>query len=202
MPRTTTARPSPKAVVLARETARLAAYLRLRQPIDAALEAGRVRKTKIAEFWLYHPSAIRRAVLLDAAATETDRLLARWLVVPLGVMAGMVSASIEPTCSKGAARALLHHLVSTGAVDRLGLLTAQDEPHLAIYRPFDAKEVTRQLQHIRAALATGREIRHSQLPDPVMPRDGQAWAETLINHAEFGGWGRRAAGRLQAWPRP
>jgi hypothetical protein len=201
MPRTTT-RGSPKAVVLARETDRLAAFLRLRQSIDAAVASGRVCRTKIAGSWLYHPAAINCSELVEAAASEADRLLAQRLIVPLSVMAGRVSASIDPPTSKGAARALLHHLVAAATVARLGLLTAQDEPHLALYRQADTDEITRQLNDVRSALDRDGEVGHRQLPEPAEPRQGRAWAVTLIEHAEFAGWGHVTAGDLRAWPQP
>jgi hypothetical protein len=199
MPRTTNSLP-PKAVVLSRETDRLADFLHLRQSIDVAMARGKISKSKVAESWLYHSSAIGRTELIEAATAETDRILAQRLVVPLSVLAGMLSASMDPTCSKGAARALLHQLVAAGVVERLGLLTSEDEPYLAIYRGADTEEVTRQLNHIRASLQAVGHIDHNEMPDPVQRREGRAWASTLVEHGEFAGWGRLTNGSLRAWP--
>jgi hypothetical protein len=192
----------PKAVVLGRETDRLARFLCIQQPIETALATGRITKSKVAGSWLYYPSTIRLDELIEAAGATADRLLEEWLVTPLSIMAGMVSAAMEPSCSKDGARSLLHHLVSVGNVARLGLLTAHDEPHLAIYRDADAHEISRQLSYIRDALRTGRPVWYHELPEPFRPRLGRAWAQTLIRHAEFVGWGRVADGALQPWPSP
>lgn len=189
-------------MVLARETDRLSAFLRLRQPIDAALASGRIQRTKVAESWVYHPATVRHGDLIGAAASSADRVLRDRLVVPLSVLAGMVSAVMDPPTSKGAARALLHELVASGTLGRLGLLTAQDEPHLALYRRADAGEVGRQLDRIRSSLLESRQVSHRDLPEPAQPRQGRAWAETLIEHGEFAGWGRLVAGSLRPWSRP
>ena len=193
---------SPKAIVLSRETDRLARFLRIRQPVQTALATGRITKSKVAESWLYHPSTIGLDEFIEAARATTDHLLDQRLATPLSIMAGMVSAVMEPSCSKGSARALLHHLVSVDNLARLGLLTVHDEPHLAIYRTADMDEISRQLAHIRDAMNTGHRIWNHQLPEPLRPRVGRAWAETLIGHAEFAGWGRLSDGALHAWPRP
>lgn len=192
----------PKAVVLGRETDRLARFLRIQQPIEAALASGKITKSKIAGSWLYHPSTIRLDGLVESARAATDRVLDQRLVAPLGIMAGMVSAVMEPSCSKGSTQVLLHHLVSVGDVYRLGLLTSDDEPYLAIYRSADAEEISRQLAYIRNAMSTGLSVWHYQMPEPLHPRIGRAWAQTLMKHAEFAGWGRLADGALQPWPRP
>lgn len=201
MPRPTTAS-SPKAIVVRRESDRLVRHLRIRQPFETALATGRITRSKVAEAWLYHPASISIEEVIEAAQLTTDQLLTERLATPLSILAGMVSARIEPSCSKAAARALLHHLVSSGQLERLGLLTANNEPHLAIYRSADADEIARQLQHLRTTLAADGQFSHAELPEPLRSRAGQAWADTLISHAEFAGWGRITGGTLQAWPTP
>lgn len=201
MPRPTTAS-SPKAIVVRRESDRLVRHLRTRQSFTTALATGRITRSKVAEAWLYHPASISIEEVIEAAQLTTDRLLTERLTTAMSILAGMVSATMEPSCSKAAARALLHHLVSRGQLERLGLLTASNEPHLAIYRSADADEITRQLQHLRTTLAVDCQLSHAELPEPLRPRAGQAWADTLISHAEFAGWGRISGGRLQAWPTP
>lgn len=201
MPRQSTAS-TPKAVVASRESDRLIRFLGLRQPADRALASGRITRSKVAEAWLLHPASITVGELVEAAQNTADQLLADRLITPLSVLAGMASAAMEPSCSKAAARALLHHLVNAGHVDRLGLLTAQDEPYLALYRPADAEEIARQLRELREILHVQGSVSHDQLPEPHQPRTGRAWAGTLISHAEFAGWGRLGGATLQAWPRP
>src|ERR1700722_14748924 len=193
---------APKAVVLRREVDRLTEFLDIHEPIEIAVATGGVTKSKVAESWLYHPSTIRLDELIEAARATADRLLDQRLVAPLGIMAGMVSHVMEPSCSKGSAQALLHHLVSIGCVARLRLPTADYEPYLAIYRSADAEEISRQLTYVRAAMSAGRPVGHQHMPEPLRPRVGRAWAQTIIRHAEFAGWGRLGDGALQPWPRP
>jgi hypothetical protein len=193
---------SPKAVVLRKEADRLTAFLGLHQPIETAVAAGRVTRSKVAESWLYYPSTISLDELIETARATADRLLDQRLVAPLSIMAGMVSHVMEPSCSKGSAQALLHHLVSVGCVARLGVLTADYEPYLAIYRRDDAEEISRQLAHVRDAMSAGCPVGHQHMPEPFRPRVGRGWAQTIIRHAEFAGWGRIGDGALQPWPRP
>jgi hypothetical protein len=193
---------SPKAVVLRKEADRLAEFLGIHQPIETAVAAGRVTKSKVAESWLYHPPTIGLDELIEAARATADRLLDQRLAAPLGVMAGMVSHVMEPSCSKGSAQALLHHLVRVGCVARLGLLTVNYEPYLAIYRSADAEEISRQLAHVRDAMSAGCRVGYQHMPEPLCPRIGHGWAQTIIGHAEFAGWGHISDGALQPWPRP
>ena len=193
---------TPKAVVLVRESDRILRFLRIRQPLEAALKNGRISRSKIAELWILHPPDVGVDQLTDAARTATDRILKERLVTPLGVTAGMLSAAMEPSCSKAAAQQLLHHLVSHGDLERLGLLTANNDPHLAVYRPSDGAEVARQLQHVMESLRLRGSMSRNQLLEPLEARAGTAWVDTVIGHAEFVGWGRMAEGVLHAWPQP
>lgn len=202
MPQPATARGA-KAIVLRTEGERLAQFLRTRESLPTLLESGVATRTKVAESWLYHPASIAQAEFVHAARSAANSLLAEWLTVPLSIMSGMLSASMQPSCSKGAARALLHRLVSDGTLARIGLLTASDEPHLAVYRPSDTDEIARQQAYLRRALfEQKRRVHLRQLPDPLRRRAGRGWASTIMSHAEFAGWGRLADGELRPWPAP
>src|SRR5262245_46004886 len=94
---------SPAAIVASSEKDRLSAYLRLRQPFDYAVAAGRVRVTKVAGSWLYHPSTVSGDSLADRAFVAAEQLLGQWLVIPMPVMGNMLGRTMEPSCTSKAA---------------------------------------------------------------------------------------------------
>lgn len=199
MPTRRAGKPSPKAVVAASEASRLLAYLRLRQPIDTAIRSGRVLRTKVAEAWLLHPSSLDRAGLVAAAADNATQILSEWLLVRMPVMAGMMSAQLDPPCSQRAARALLHELVHEDHITALGMLTAAGEPYLGLYRHDDREEIERQLEFVRTALALGSSVGYGDLPSTQRPVPHRAWTEPVLLHAEFHCWGRLRAGVIEPW---
>jgi hypothetical protein len=193
---------APRAVVCTSETDRLLAHLRLRHSLAAALASGKIRKTKVAESWLFHPDGISRPALLAAALDAANRVLSQRLLVPLPQLAGRISAVIHPASTLRAARALLHELARSEQILALGLLTNQGDPYLAMYLQEDRTEIERQLRHLRSELDRGVVVGADLLPDAGRATADRAWAEAIIGHGDFRCWGRRRDRSLIPWDAP
>lgn len=189
----------PRAVVCTGETDRLLAHLGLRHSLAAALASGSIRKTKVAESWLFHPDGISPSTLLAAASDASNRVLSQRLLVPLPQLAGRISAIIRPASTPRAARALLHELARSEQILAIGLLTDQGDPYLAMYLHEDRTEIERQLRHMRAELDRGVIVGADDLPDVGRATTDRAWAEAIIGHGDFRCWGRRRDRSLVPW---
>jgi hypothetical protein len=203
MPRPATDPLSPKAIVRASETDRLRRYLGIRGSVDAALQSGRVQRSKVAEAWLFHPIDVTGESLLEAAERSADDLLIEWLLLKLPVIAGMLSRTVEPPSSKKAVQAMLHALLRSRRLLGIGLLTARGEPYVATHRIEDRAEIGRQVAITHELLGRGLPVSIGDLPPPDRHVPRRAWAELVLGHAEFRGWGRLTAeGILEPWRTP
>lgn len=199
MPTSRSRKPAPRAITCAGETDRLLAHLRLRRSLADAVASGRIQRTKVAESWLYHPAALDRPGLLKAALDKANELLTERLLVSLPQLAGRISATLDPSCTLRAARALLHELVESEKLAVIGLLNQRGEPYLALHRDEDGEAIDLQLSHLRRQLDDSGIVDPSELPAPPRSLADQSWAEILLAHAEFRCWGRRQNGCLVAW---
>jgi hypothetical protein len=199
MPSPRSRKPAPRAITCTGETDRLLAHLRLPRSLADAVASGHIQRTKVAESWLYHPAALDRPGLLNAALDKANELLTERLLVSLPQLAGRISATLDPSCTLRAARALLHDLVKSEKLAAIGLLTEQGEPYLALHRDEDGQEIDLQLSHLRRQLNDSGIVDPSELPEPSRSLADQSWSEILLAHAEFRCWGRRQDGCLVAW---
>jgi hypothetical protein len=142
---------------------------------------------------------VGRAQLMAASLDKANEVLAGRLLVPLPQLAGRISATLDPSCTLRAARALLHELTRADELSVLGLLTEQGAPYLALYRHEDRDEINRQLSYMRAELARGTPLVVDDLPAPGRALAEQGWADVVLAHAEFRCWGRRRDGSLVPW---
>jgi hypothetical protein len=163
------------------------------------MASGHIQKTKVAEAWLYHPASVDKPGLLGAALGKANELLTDRLLVPQPQLAGRISATLDPSCTLRAARALLHELVKSEKLAAIGLLTEGGEPYLALHREEDGEEIDRQLSDLRTMISSDGKVAPDELSAPPRPLADESWAEILLTHAEFRCWGRYRDGCLVSW---
>jgi hypothetical protein len=166
---------------------------------EEAVADGIVERTKVSGRWLY----FRSQLVLQAAKEEiqdaADEILAEWLLTPLPILANTIPRRMGRLAADGrAADLVLRILLRERQLRGLGLLTAEFEPYLAVYRAEDDTEIGSQIDAIVNAVSRAGSARLADLPVPSRARSSEAWRSTLLRHAEFLGLGGLRDGVLLA----
>jgi hypothetical protein len=163
------------------------------------MASGHIQRTKVAEAWLYHAPEVNCSDLIGTALERVTDVLTERMLVTQPQLAGRISATLDPSCTLRAARALLHELVRSEKLAAIGLLTERGEPYLALHRHDDGEEIDRQLSYLRDQIDRSGAISASELRPPARALADESWAEILFAHAEFRCWARHQEGCLVAW---
>jgi hypothetical protein len=187
-------------VVTASEVGRLLQLLGAGSPLDGLIEQGAVQRSKVEGQWLYHPSGVPITTAQEQVMLATAALLDDWLLGPLPFL-GNTAASrcLDPSVSAKATRVLLRELLHQRRLEAVGLLTLDNAPFLAAYRPEDRPEIEAQVAFLFTKAEQSEPIRAQDLPPPVKARSGQAWRTVLLRHGEFLGLGTLRNGMLVPW---
>jgi len=169
--------------------------------LERALKMGAVNRVKVQGRWIY---TTPDATIDDALETAQEALrttLTEWLLNPARYLAGQASRLTgDPGLGTTVMTILTHELCALGALEGLALLTRAYQPYLAFYLPDDRPEIQRQVEAMRAGLATHGEVRWKELPSPLRVVPRKAWRMTVIAHGEWLGLGWQPdRGVLVSW---
>lgn len=185
------------AVVIGREVTGLGFVPRGMTAEEAASRALIVRR-KVEGIWLY----ARHETTIDTASAEVLEaargLCGDWLVGAMRMLAGKI-AKDSGLITMEAVRPLLRAHVRVGNLSALPALTAEYEPHIALFDPADSGEMQHLLSAAQAILSADGYVGVADLPDPEKARNSRAWRYVVIQHLEWLGLGSAAEGQLTSW---
>jgi hypothetical protein len=167
--------------------------------LDRALESGALAREKVGGYWMYGPDQAAFAAARDSVLKETQQVAADWLLTPNPIVRSTVAGRLKTTISREAVEAYLREHIRAGALLGLGLISNKYDPYLALARGDDAQELERQTLALSTLAERGRPIATRALPEPEVPRAGNAWRDTLLRHGEFLRLGTYIEGSLVPW---
>jgi len=155
-----------------------------------AVEQGILAAEKIGSNWAYAADSADFEFARESMAQSVDSVCRDWLITPMPVMVNTARKRDERTDIEfSIARALIRESVKTGGLGSLPMLTADYVPYFSVYSFDDQAEVDRQIDTVRRWTLTGGKFRGNDLLVPQKLRNGQAWRDCVLAHAEFLGFG-------------
>jgi hypothetical protein len=158
--------------------------------VKAAVASGIIYAEKIEGVWAYGSDGDSIPVAREKLARAAESVCHDWLLVPAPIAAGAARKRLtSPDVEFRVAQALVREFVRNERVAALPLFTEDYLPYFALYAHDDQDEIDRYVGILLEWTVGGGDYEGDDLPNPLRPRDNEAWRERVLAHGEFLGLG-------------